>query len=49
MGESILGVVGEYKGDEEKNQMMLVHVDEKWFWQSSTDDTINKSFHWEFN
>ena len=32
MGNIILGVLGEYKGDEGKKQMMLVHMDEKWFW-----------------
>ena len=32
MGESILGVLEECKGDEKKKQKMLVHMDEKWFW-----------------
>ena len=32
IGQSILGILGECKGDEEKKQTMLVYMDEKWFW-----------------
>ena len=45
MGNIILGVLGEYKGDEGKKQMMLVHMDEKGFGQSLNDDTTKISLH----